>query len=74
LEEVKPVPRFLLYLRPRVEEQWLLFFNESVTYARESEVFEHNFRLGADSLPRGAPLRVPILLYLRVSMLDGLLG
>ncbi|KAK4238447.1 hypothetical protein C8A03DRAFT_33534 [Achaetomium macrosporum] len=75
LEEVEPLPRFLLYLRPRLENQWLLLFNESVTYALESEVFEHNFRLGADTLPPGAPLRTPVLLlYLRMSILDSLLG
>ncbi|KAK3385601.1 heterokaryon incompatibility protein-domain-containing protein [Podospora didyma] len=75
LEDVKPVPRFLLYLRPRQENQWLLFFNEDVTYGLESEVFEHNFRLNDGTVPAGAPLRIPILLlYLRVSMLDILLG
>jgi hypothetical protein len=75
LKEVKPLARFLLYLRPRLESQWLLFFNKSVTYTVESEVFEHNFRLGADSLPPSAPLRTPVLLlYLRMSMLDSLLG
>ncbi|KAK3902135.1 heterokaryon incompatibility protein-domain-containing protein [Staphylotrichum tortipilum] len=81
-EEVLPVPRFLLYLRPRRDEpQWLLFFNEAVTYALESEVFEHNFRaeggggvVGTGGLPEGAPLRVPIMcLYLRVGELGGLL-
>lgn len=52
-----------------------MFFNESVTYASEEEVFEHNYRLKDDAMPPGAPLRTPVLLvYLRVSMLDTLLG
>jgi hypothetical protein len=74
LEEVQP-PRFLLYLRPRQENQWLLLFNNEVTYALESEVFEHNFRLVVDgTLPAEAPLRIPVMLfYLRESMLDRLL-
>jgi hypothetical protein len=75
LEEVKPFPKFLLYLRPRQENQWLLFFNEAVTYALESEVFESNFRLNDGTIPLGAPSRTPVLLlYLRVSILDSLLG
>jgi hypothetical protein len=75
LEEVEPVHRFLLYLRPRLENQWLLLFNETVTYANESEAFEHNFRLDNGTMPAGAPLRTPVfLVYLRRSMLDTLLG
>ena len=75
LEEVDPIHRFLLYLRPRTENQRFLFFNEEVSHASESEVFELNFRLNNGAVPVGAPLRTPVLLlYLRVSMLDSLLG
>lgn len=58
LEEVQPVAKWLLYLRPRRgQDRWLLFFNDAVTFAREREVFEDSF--GGDEVPPGTPLRVP---------------
>jgi hypothetical protein len=58
----------LLYIRPRPEEQWLLHFKESVTYARLSEVFEDNFRRPGYPMPENAPLRTPyLLLYIKKS-------
>jgi hypothetical protein len=77
LEDVQPMARWLLYLRPRRENQWLLFFNETVTYALEREVFEDNFGpFGSDAegAARDLPSRRPLfLLYLRVSLLDNVL-
>jgi hypothetical protein len=75
LEDVKPIPRYLLYLRPRKEDQWILFFRETVSYAQRREVFENNFRRGDETMPKDAPLRTPyILIYLQVSKLDIILG
>jgi hypothetical protein len=75
LEDVKPVPRYLLYLRPRADDKWILFFKESVTYARHSEVFEDNFRRPGYHMPANAPLRTPyLLMYIKKSMLDVYLG
>ncbi|RDW63742.1 hypothetical protein BP6252_11287 [Coleophoma cylindrospora] len=75
LEDVKPVPRYLLYLRPRQEDQWILFFKETVSYAQRSEVFEDNFRREDRTKQRDAPLRTPyIFVYLKISKLDHLLG
>jgi hypothetical protein len=66
-------PRWLLYLRPRQKNQWLLFLNDAVTYALQREVFEDNF--GGTDFTSGTPLRCPcFLLYLQVSKLDGILG
>ena len=71
LEDVKPIPRWLLYLRPRQEKQWLLFFNETVTYALEREVFGDNFGGDTETTSGGIPARRPVLLlYLRESSLD----
>jgi hypothetical protein len=75
LEDVKPVPRYLLYLRPRKENRWILFFKESVTYAKHTEVFEDNFREHGASLSPDAPLRTPyLLMYIKTSRLDVYLG
>jgi hypothetical protein len=75
LEDLKPIPKYLVYLRPRKENQWFKFFNDAVTYAPQMEVFEDNFRVNDGATPSGSPLRYPIILvYLQVSMLDSLLG
>ena len=42
-EEVRPLAKYMLYLRPREENTWLLFFNDVVTFATLQEVFEDNF-------------------------------
>jgi hypothetical protein len=74
LEDVKPVPRRLIYLKPRQENQWLLSFNEAVTYALEREVFEDNFRCNDRVAPDREPLRTSyILIYLQGSMFDSIL-
>ncbi|CAG8951516.1 hypothetical protein HYFRA_00007432 [Hymenoscyphus fraxineus] len=74
LEEVKPAPRYLLYLRPNTEEQWILFFKETVSYAQRSEVFEDNFRLDNEKT-KNAPLRTPyVFVYILKSKLDKHLG
>lgn len=76
LEEVQPVARWLLYLRPRRDQdRWLLFFNEAVTFAPEREVFEANFG-GIDvASASGIPLRIPyVLVYARADKLRGILG
>jgi hypothetical protein len=73
-EETNPVPRFIVYLRPREEDQWILFFNEKVTFASHEEVFEDTFRRSA-ALDEGVPLKTPcMLIYMKVSMLGELLG
>ncbi|CAG8974178.1 hypothetical protein HYALB_00011786 [Hymenoscyphus albidus] len=70
LEEVKPAPRYLLYLRPNTEEQWILFFKETVSYAQRSEVFEDNFRLDNEKT-KNAPLRTPyVFVYILKWKLD----
>ncbi|RDW59191.1 hypothetical protein BP5796_12115 [Coleophoma crateriformis] len=75
LEDVKPVPRYLLYLRPRQEDQWILFFKETVSFAQRTEVFEDNFRREDWTKQKDAPLRTPyIFVYLKISKLDHLLG
>lgn len=75
LEDVKPIPRRILYLRPREDDQWVLFFNETVTFASHQEVFEDTFRRATGRDSKDVPLRTPcMLIYLKVSMLDTLLG
>lgn len=74
LEEVQPVAKWLLYLRPRRgQDRWLLFFNDAVTFAREREVFEDSF--GGDHVAPGTPLRVPyVMVYAREDKLKEILG
>ncbi|KAH8589510.1 hypothetical protein B0O99DRAFT_553461 [Bisporella sp. PMI_857] len=75
LEDVKPTPRYLLYLRPRLEDQWILFFKETVSNAQRSEVFEDNFRGNNHKTLNNAPLRTPyVLVYIQKSRLNELLG
>jgi hypothetical protein len=75
LEDVKPTPRYLLYLRPRLEDQWILFFKETVSNAQRSEVFEDNFRGNNHKTLSNAPLRTPyVLVYIQKSRLNELLG
>ena len=59
----------MLYLRPRLEDRWLLLFNETVTLASRYEVFEHTFGRGQGDGSRQSPLKSPVaLLYLKKSM------
>jgi hypothetical protein len=75
LEAVEPINRFLLYLRPLQEDKWLLFFNDTVTFASKKEVFDDNMIRKKGERREGTWLRSPVLLiYLRVNMLNELLG
>jgi len=75
LEHIKPIPRYLLYAKPRAENQWLLFFNESVTYAQEREVLEDNFRLPENKGHGEIPFRTPrLLVYLQRSSISNIIG
>lgn len=74
-EETKPMPRYIVYFRPREEDQWVLFFNEKVTFASHREVFEDTFRRSVASDNTEVPLKSPcMLIYMKVSMLGELLG
>ncbi|KAI9154755.1 Ubiquitin carboxyl-terminal hydrolase [Paramyrothecium foliicola] len=71
-EDVEPTPKFLLYVRPRQENRWLLLFNDQVTWARESEVFAKNFEVNQkEGVPGNRVLG--LLLYLQVTKLHELL-
>ena len=74
-EDVEPFPKWIVYLRPRGDDQWVLFFNETVTFASHQEVFEEVFRRTAGSGSGDVPLRTPLLLvYLNAAMISTLLG
>jgi hypothetical protein len=73
LEDVEPA-RWMLYLRPREEDRWILFFNETVTLASHKEVFEDTYARGQGDGRKEMPLRSPeVLMYLKKSMLGELL-
>ncbi len=75
LEGLERDAKWLIYLKPRKEDQWFKFFNETVTYARETQVFQDNFGGNDGTIPHDPPLRTPyFLIYLKASMLDSLLG
>ena len=64
----------MLYFRPREEDQWVFFFNETVTFATNREVFEDNFRRGEGDDSSKGPLRTPLdFIFLKKSMLGDLL-
>jgi hypothetical protein len=74
-EDVKPIPRLMLYFKPRTDNQWVLFFNETVTFASHQEVFENTFRRTTGPNEKSVPLKSPVMLiYMKVSMVDDLLG
>ena len=74
-EDIKPFAKWMVYLRPRQDDQWVLFLNETVTFASHQEVFEDVFRRTAASGDEQLPLRTPcMLIYLNASMIETLLG
>jgi hypothetical protein len=75
VEAVEPVPRWILYFKPREDDQWVLFFNEMVTFASHREAFEDTFRRTTGPDDNEVPLKTPrMLIYMKASMIGDLLG
>ncbi|KAK5729767.1 hypothetical protein LTR17_011633 [Elasticomyces elasticus] len=71
---VWPEAKWMLYFRPSKEDNWFLFFNDSVTTASKQEVFEDLFIRGRRNDFLCAPLRTPTgFIFLKSSMVETLL-
>jgi hypothetical protein len=75
LEAVNYSKEWLAYLKPRKGNSWFKFWNEIVTKALYSEVFNDNFESNDRTTPTDSPLTtLYILVYLQESRLNDLLG
>jgi hypothetical protein len=75
VEVVEPVSRWILYFKPRGDDQWVLFFNEMITFASHREAFEDTFERTTGPDDSEVPLKPPhMLIYMKASMTGDLLG
>jgi hypothetical protein len=71
-----PHPKYYILLRPREQNEWFKFYDETVTRIDLDKAFKRNFGDAGETgyTPNRKPRPLPYLLvYLRVSELNSLL-